>query len=110
MKKRGRNYTIGERAIITIAALAGSSLDEINNILIAEQAKAKSGSEEKRKLNKNSFDMLKKRYFPRILEIENLHNDLEMTESDFEKMQYTERVFDGLLQHILSPKSVSDLD
>ena len=41
MSKTDRNYTVGERALIFIAAAADIPLDELNAVLAADAARAK---------------------------------------------------------------------
>jgi len=59
--KKGRNYTISERAIIAIGIKAGKSLQEINKLLFSEQKK---NSLSQRPLNESSYDMVRKKYLP----------------------------------------------
>jgi hypothetical protein len=59
--KKGRNYTISERAIIAIGIKAGKSLHEINKLLSSEQKK---NSLSQRALNPSSYDMVRKKYLP----------------------------------------------
>jgi hypothetical protein len=59
--KKGRNYTISERAIIAIGIKAGKSLHEINKLLFSEQKK---NSLSQRSLNPSSYDMVRKKYLP----------------------------------------------
>ena len=90
MKKRGRNYTISERAIITIGVLSGLSLDDINKILEIEQNRFGKYMVA-RKLNETSYNMLKKTYLPKITE-----------------NQDVEGIFIKILHHVLNPKPLSE--
>ena len=87
---RGRNYTISERAIITIGVLSGLSLDDINKILASEQNRFGSYMVA-RELNEKSYKMLKDTYLPKLTN----NKDLE-------------KEFINLLHHILNPKPLSE--
>lgn len=84
MAGRGRNFTVGERAIQLVGVMAGASLSEVNQQLEAE---AKKGGRSVRLLPQASYDMLASIY-------------AKWAEDDPGKMW----------QHMLQPRSVSDLD
>lgn len=104
--KRGRNYTVGERAIIAIGVASGLDIESINLILEKEQEKLGS---EKRPLNEKSFTMLKENYLPTITGIDNHKNPCDETEEQWEKSVYLQKTFIALLHHILSPKTLGGI-
>ncbi len=79
---RGRNYTVGERAVIAIGAAAGKSVDEINEVL-AEDAKRSGGTY--RPVNPTSLRMAPR--YPTL------------SPADAE----------ALWRHVISPKPLGDL-
>tara|TARA_A100001035_G_C27325447_1_gene295969 strand:+ start:182 stop:472 length:291 start_codon:yes stop_codon:yes gene_type:complete len=58
-KTRERNYTIGERSIITIGVLTGQNIEDVNKVLEKEQKKTGSSP---RKINPRSWELLNSAY------------------------------------------------
>ena len=93
-KTRERNYTIGERAIMTIGALAGKNLEDVNKVLEKEQKKT---GLSQRKVNPRSWDLLNSAYlksWKNRSSVEDFH-DIKIPENFWE--------------HIQNPKSMSRL-
>ena len=83
-KTRERNYTIGERAIITMGVLAGKNIDEVNKILEKEQNKT---GLTPRKINPRSWELLNSAYLK----------------------SWENRSPETYWDHILNPKAMSSL-
>lgn len=105
-KQRGRNYTVGERSIITIAVLAGIEIADINKILAKEQEKTSLST---RELNESSFQMLRDRYLPKLTDTVEPGNPCDDREEDHQKRTELRETAIKLLHHVLSPRSLREL-
>ena len=94
MKTRERNYTIGERSIITIGVLTGQSIDEVNEVLEKEQKKTGLSL---RKVNPRSWELLNSAYLKSW--------ESRSSVEDFNSVKIPETFW----EHIQSPKAMSSL-
>lgn len=90
-----RNYTMGERALMAIATMAGKDYATINHLLHEEQKKS---GNTRRDLNPRSFFMLQQWYT----------KDMAGGFTDREK-DALQSLFQNILCHVESPKTLTQL-
>ena len=93
-KTRERNYTIGERAIITIGVLTGQNIEDVNKVLEKEQKKTELSH---RKINPRSWELLNSAY------LKSWENRSSV--EDFPGINIPETFW----EHIQNPKAMSSL-
>jgi hypothetical protein len=84
-----RNYTAGERAIITLGVATGKTCKEVNHILLQDQT---SSGASKRSIPEGSYNMMKKRY------LKNLGVPTQVP-----------KWLQNLFEHSTNPKPIADL-
>jgi len=93
-KTRERNYTIGERSIITIGVLTGQNIEEVNKVLEKEQKKT---GLTHRKINPRSWELLNSAYLKSW--------ESRSSVEDFHNIKIPEIFW----EHIQNPKKMADL-
>lgn len=88
-----KNYTPAERALHLIGALAGKTVQQINDAIDKGDANKGVPNHQKKQLPQGSFNMLKQRYAPLLIEWQ----------------EDQQALWTDLWDHCVAPKKVSDL-
>lgn len=99
-----RHYTKSERALIILGALNNVELENINQILLADQIRTGST---KRELSERSYELLQDAYIPAMLD--EAYRDEEKGPDQAEAIMGLVEFSRQLWYHVISPKTLKQI-
>lgn len=100
-----RHYTKAERALIILGALNNIELENINQMLLADQLRTGST---KRELSERSYELLQEAYIPAMLD--EAYRDETKGPDQVEAIMGLVEFGKQLWYHVISPKTLTEIN